>query len=289
MSLARWRRMHHAYSVRLSPQLKLDGTTNACPARSLPTFPPGLPASCDLPTLVPSQPGCLLSVCCSARFLSLPMPASCAPNRGPPAPPLSCRQHQAAQQPNGTASRTPSRKLSHLHSTGSSSSMGLDQHQQQPVGLSRTSASSVRRLASSSTGRSTDGVEAALPGGRPPMPPPQPGQSPPRELRQQSRVAALRGSRSNASIPDSAASLDSDGSGKLLEAAAATAANAEPRLQGPAQPLAVAAQQVAGKDKGKSAALRFLSRLGSRKEKYKAKERGVGLQVGPASGSHMLE
>ncbi|KAL4450201.1 hypothetical protein ABPG77_010870 [Micractinium sp. CCAP 211/92] len=188
------------------------------------------------------------------------------------------KQHQAAHQPNGTASRTPSRKLSHLHSTGSSSSMGLDQHQQQPVGLSRTSASSVRRLASSSTGRSTDGVEAALPGGRPPMPPSQPGQSPPRELRQQSRVAALRGSRSNASIPDSAASLDSDGSGKLLEAAAATAANAEPRLQGPAQPLAVAAQQVAGKDKGKSAALRFLSRLGSRKEKYKAKERGVGLQ-----------
>lgn len=190
---------------------------------------------------------------------------------------LTRRQQQAAQQPNGVAARTPSRKLSQLHSAGGSTE--LDQHQQQQGGLSRASTSSARRLASSGTGRSSEGAEAAPPGGRPPAPPPQPGQSPPRELRQQSRVAALRGSRSNASIPDSAASLDSDGSGRLLEVAAATAA-AEPRQQGPAQPLAVAAQQAAGKDKGKSAAMRFLSRLGSRKDKYKAKERGMGLQVG---------
>ncbi|KAL4421597.1 hypothetical protein ABPG75_010888 [Micractinium tetrahymenae] len=187
------------------------------------------------------------------------------------------KQQQAAQQPNGTPPRTPSRKPSQLHSAGGSGSMSLDQQQQQ-AGLSRTSALSARRLASSSTGRSSEGAEAPLRGARPPVPPPQPGQSPPRELRQQSRVAALRGSRSNASIPDSAASLYSDGSGKLLEAAAvAAAAGSEPRQQGPAQPLAAAAQQ-AGKDKGKSAALRFLSRLGSKKDKYKSKERGVGLQ-----------
>ncbi|EFN59785.1 hypothetical protein CHLNCDRAFT_56574 [Chlorella variabilis] len=119
---------------------------------------------------------------------------------------------------------------------------------------------------------------------RPPMLPPQrPAAVLPPKPPLQDRVGTLRGgagSLETRSIPDSAVSMDSAGSAELLEQAAA-AANS--RSQSRSQ-LGAATQEQhqvpsPGKEqKGKNAALRFLSRLGKKKDKYQSKERGGLLQ-----------
>ena len=125
---------------------------------------------------------------------------------------------------------------------------------------------------------------------RPPMLPPQrPAAVLPPKPPLQDRVGTLRGgagSLETRSIPDSAVSMDSAGSAELLEQAAA-AANS--RSQSRSQ-LGAATQEQhqvpsPGKEqKGKNAALRFLSRLGKKKDKYQSKERGGLLQVGGGHG-----
>lgn len=102
------------------------------------------------------------------------------------------------------------------------------------------------------------------------------------------RVEKLRSGKSGTSPPESAASLESAGSDKLLEQAAAAAATGRSQLgaapaAGRPQADAVTLQHPGPKEqhKGKNAALRFLSGLRSKKDKYTAKERGrLVLQVG---------
>lgn len=135
------------------------------------------------------------------------------------------------------------------------------------------------------------------------LPPPQQAQRPPLAPPSKQvagpRVGALRGGAGAAdtrSSPDSAASLESTGSDQLLERAAAVAAGGSRRQLGGqsqqqvqqaqqrqqrqlSQEQAQAQAQAQAASKGKNAALRFLSRLGSKKDKYQSKERGGLLQV----------
>ncbi|KAI3429707.1 hypothetical protein D9Q98_005792 [Chlorella vulgaris] len=134
------------------------------------------------------------------------------------------------------------------------------------------------------------------------LPPPQQAQRPPLAPPSKQvagpRVGALRGGAGAAdtrSSPDSAASLESTGSDQLLERAAAVAAGGSRRQLGGqsqqqvqqaqqrqqrqlSQEQAQAQAQAQAASKGKNAALRFLSRLGSKKDKYQSKERGGLLQ-----------
>jgi hypothetical protein len=94
-------------------------------------------------------------------------------------------------------------------------------------------------------------------------------------------VGALcsNGSADAGSQQESGASIESAGSGQLLEQAAAALAGS--RGQQGAAPAPLCQQQGTGKQqKGKNAAMRFLSRLGQKKDKYQNKERGGPLQVG---------
>ncbi|PSC68967.1 hypothetical protein C2E20_7463 [Micractinium conductrix] len=200
-------------------------------------------------------------------------------------------KQQQAQQPNGTAARPPlSRRSSQLHSGGSGAAAAQQQQQQgSPSPPARRAGTLSRGNAAANSGE-TGHLRAA----RQPTPPPlsqqqQPGAAalPQRDGRVAgaavpARVGALRTSRSAASLADSsAASVDSSASERLLEEAAATAAagGMQQQQQQQQQQVATPAPHVQpGKadTKGKSAAMRFLSRLGAKKDKYQAKQGGLG-------------
>lgn len=192
-----------------------------------------------------------------------------------------------------------SRKASQLAAGGSSSSLrvggaegsaasGLESQQSSsfrsvPPSPARPGSQEVpqttpRSARSAGSGRNLAQAQPAAAAAQQPSRPPLPD-----------RVGKLKSSKSTPSLADSMGSQESSaGSDKLLEQAAAAAATpAAGRSQLGA--AAAAGQQAdaplphpGGKEhKGKSAALRFLSGLRSKKDKYQQKDRGLaGRQVG---------
>ncbi len=212
------------------------------------------------------------------------------------APFLPNRQQAGQAQPNGTASKPPiPRKPSQLSTggsmrgggDGSSVSGGVEQQ-----GSFRSLPASPARpgIPQAESGHLTPRSSTRSGGsGRPPTAPTlaaAPPQASPAAAAKPApaRVEALRTSKSARSLAESAASLDSSGSDKMLEeAAAAAVGEAAPAARSQLGAAAAPHSQLPGgkEHKGKNAALRFLSGLRSKKDKYTAKGRGgLALQVG---------
>jgi hypothetical protein len=206
------------------------------------------------------------------------------------------QQEQGAAAASGTARQTPlSRKSSQLGASfrrGGGEASSAPPSPLRPMPGSAAQPEEGRPLSARSAGSGrparppVPAAAAALQ--RPPLAPgPRPSAG--------DRVSSLRGAGADAlSLPDSTVSLESAGSDQLLEAAAAAAARGSGGAVGPPPPASQAApaataahrtQPNLGKEgKGKHAALRFLTRLGRKKDKYQSKERGGLLQVGRACG-----
>ena len=192
-------------------------------------------------------------------------------------------------QPQGAAPRVLSRKSSHI---ANSSFRGGGSTAEAASAMSTPPSPSPLRPGPGSAKTQGDsgaaGPRNVASGGssRPPMPPlpPRPAPVLPSKPPVQDRLSTLRGNSASLetrSIPDSAASLESAGSDQLLEQAAAAAATVgiQSRSQLGTPALAPVQPPLPGKEgKGKNAALRFLSRLGKKKDKYQSKTRDGLLQ-----------